>query len=93
MNVLDVNFSYTVKDGDVKEFNFEFSDGNCTKEDLIQLILDEENSNLDDDVPDFEDADIQLIAMECSEDVHEKYNNIQVCRKLKFSAHYKTPKQ
>lgn len=75
MNTLDVNFSYTVKDGDVKEFNFEFSDGNCSKSDLIEAILEEENSNLEEDVPEFEETDIELIDMQCSEPIHEEYSN------------------
>ncbi len=76
MNTLYVNFNYTVKDGEVKEFNFEFSDGNCSKSDLIEAILEDENSSLEEDVPEFEETDIELIGLECSKDIHEKYNNI-----------------
>ena len=78
MNTLNVNFDYSVTSNEDLNgsIDFEFSDGNCTKEDVIQAILEELNNDLGEGVPEIEETDIVLTSLECTEDVHSKYNNV-----------------
>ena len=77
MNTLNVTFCYTVKSSEeTQTINYEFSDGNCTKDGLMEAITEELNGLKDEEAEDITPSDIELISLECDEDIHPKYNNI-----------------
>ena len=86
MNTLNVNFDYSVTSNEDLNgsIDFEFSDGNCTKEDVIQAILEELNNDLGEGVPEIEETDIELTDYQCDEDIHEDYKSIDESKKNIF---------